>query len=428
MFVADIVNGGDTPTRPRWLLARMPTRRSASSWMLPGSDPNLSEVTIVNSSSARALPPPAGREKCGVDAAAVPLAVAQGHSCIFVSRTAALQDFSSYLWMGWCINAAPNVLHGHLAGDIQLSIKTAFPQASERTISPMASDFETFLQLEDLAVIQRYSVTAMVALLVWHYLTTLDKEIALFWKRKLTGACGLFFAARYLGLVTNVLDNNLWPSPASYTACAASIYIFYVTYILQYAAWAIFSSLRVHALREQWAWSIIVLILSLVPVGTNMDPGLGCNTFIPLSDHQYNGILIATRSCLALADAIVVAITWATTYRFRNTNAVLGTTTSLFSVMFRDAINLTDLPKISKVSNPLLGPTASVVTLYVSPLTALIVTQFLIDIHDAAATSTPNRPSHWSVGTLQFAGAEVLQGSSETPEDDNDVLGPGESA
>ena len=38
------------------------------------------------------------------------------------------------------------------------------------------------------------------ALLAYEYLITLDREIALFWKRKLTGASVLFLCTRYLAL------------------------------------------------------------------------------------------------------------------------------------------------------------------------------------------------------------------------------------
>ncbi|KAI0357301.1 hypothetical protein OH77DRAFT_152680 [Trametes cingulata] len=36
------------------------------------------------------------------------------------------------------------------------------------------------------------------AIFLWHYVTTLDKEVQLFWGRRVTGACVLFFANRYL--------------------------------------------------------------------------------------------------------------------------------------------------------------------------------------------------------------------------------------
>ncbi|KAI0631876.1 hypothetical protein C8Q77DRAFT_1020302, partial [Trametes polyzona] len=36
---------------------------------------------------------------------------------------------------------------------------------------------------------------------VWHYLTTLDKEVRFFWRRRFSGSTVLFLATRYSMLV-----------------------------------------------------------------------------------------------------------------------------------------------------------------------------------------------------------------------------------
>lgn len=60
------------------------------------------------------------------------------------------------------------------------------------------------------------------ALLIWHHLLTFDREVAFFWKRKFSGASGLFFANRYLILVYSIY-NLLWePLKASNVVSSTS--------------------------------------------------------------------------------------------------------------------------------------------------------------------------------------------------------------
>ncbi|KAH9850526.1 hypothetical protein C2E23DRAFT_734858, partial [Lenzites betulinus] len=49
------------------------------------------------------------------------------------------------------------------------------------------------------------------ALLVWHYLITLDKEVSLFWKRGLSGGNILFFANRYITIAVSIYYTLWWP-------------------------------------------------------------------------------------------------------------------------------------------------------------------------------------------------------------------------
>lgn len=46
----------------------------------------------------------------------------------------------------------------------------------------------------------------MIALLAYEYLLTLTREIALFWKRGLTGASVLFFLNRYIILALHIFN------------------------------------------------------------------------------------------------------------------------------------------------------------------------------------------------------------------------------
>lgn len=49
-------------------------------------------------------------------------------------------------------------------------------------------------------------ICAVTALLAYEYLLTLTREIALFWKRRLTGASVLFFLNRYIVLALHIFN------------------------------------------------------------------------------------------------------------------------------------------------------------------------------------------------------------------------------
>ncbi|KAI0365826.1 hypothetical protein BV20DRAFT_1056101 [Pilatotrama ljubarskyi] len=72
------------------------------------------------------------------------------------------------------------------------------PDAAPDT-SAVIKELSTYL-------ISDYCIVSAEALMIWHYLTTFDKEVKRFWKRKLSGASALFFANRYLALAVVVLN------------------------------------------------------------------------------------------------------------------------------------------------------------------------------------------------------------------------------
>lgn len=50
----------------------------------------------------------------------------------------------------------------------------------------------------------------VLALLLWHYVLTVEKEFAFFWRRRFSGVCALFLANRYLILVVIVNQSPWW--------------------------------------------------------------------------------------------------------------------------------------------------------------------------------------------------------------------------
>lgn len=63
-----------------------------------------------------------------------------------------------------------------------------------------------------LAVVARAALTEVndIVLLMWHYLLTIDKEVAFFWRRRFSGVCALFLANRYIILVVIIYQSPWW--------------------------------------------------------------------------------------------------------------------------------------------------------------------------------------------------------------------------
>ncbi|KAI0365133.1 hypothetical protein BV20DRAFT_973561 [Pilatotrama ljubarskyi] len=201
-----------------------------------------------------------------------------------------------------------------------------------------------------------YCGFATIALFVYDSVITVDKEVGLFWRRKLTGASLLFFLNRYIFLAGSLLELG-GLSPMSAATCSRYILAAKAIEFAQYLPWAAFSALRVFALscatrtvlvnRLRWPLAILVLLLSLVPLGINYysytlasginDPVFGCSGTMDIPAAMSTKVVIASRSCLIAADLLVLIVTWNTTYRASRMHraAQLGNA-SMSSTLLRD--------------------------------------------------------------------------------------------
>ncbi|EIW53108.1 uncharacterized protein TRAVEDRAFT_24421 [Trametes versicolor FP-101664 SS1] len=227
------------------------------------------------------------------------------------------------------------------------------------------------------SVAANYYTFATSGLLVWHYLLTLDKEVEFFWGRGYSGARVMFFANRYLSIIWAIYSvSPSWKKTTSSAAdfklacayrqyCAAKASAFLVLEFLQYAVWAdkftgriAFSGLRVYALRKQWAWGVLVSLLSIAPIFASAtsyadyDAVVKCDS---RSDQQvYRNAakytvssrvdtpsilaVIITRVTLFVADVIVIAITWMATTAQRAEDILMSIrrANTLSRVMFKN--------------------------------------------------------------------------------------------
>ncbi|KAI0765586.1 hypothetical protein BD413DRAFT_482185, partial [Trametes elegans] len=140
-------------------------------------------------------------------------------------------------------------------------------------------------------------------LLGYQWLTTLDKEVLLFWKRRFTGASALFFFIRYSALISYGILSFITYAPLSDSvpicSCAMLVRAQATLVMFQYLPWAAFAALRVLALSGmRWTLAAVVLVLSLgAPVvnfmqwGYNLTginvPFVGCSSSVSASAQTH---------------------------------------------------------------------------------------------------------------------------------------------
>ncbi|KAI0722607.1 hypothetical protein C8Q76DRAFT_366594 [Earliella scabrosa] len=163
----------------------------------------------------------------------------------------------------------------------------------------------------------------------------------------------------------------------SRSSCEMFSYINSSLYHSQYIPWAVFSAMRAYALSSRtWPLAVGVFLLSLGPVVVNF---VGTGYAVYESDGAACGLL---------------AITWKTTFKDSRENMrVLGQRTSLSAILFRDGViyfvtlaimNILHLSfsLLSIVNWSFHAATSSLAT-FSDPLTAILVSRFLIDLQEA---------------------------------------------
>ncbi|KAI0701663.1 hypothetical protein C8Q76DRAFT_802626 [Earliella scabrosa] len=158
-----------------------------------------------------------------------------------------------------------------------------------------------------------YNLTFLgaVSILVWEYIITFDREVALVWSRKPNGASLLFFLNRYIMLVQFGVQLPLLFTISDKVSLSASTFcvsgrsflpihndnrgmvlrrschrgiqpdvpasclvlnrVLAVFSIAPYFVWAAFSTLRAYAMSNRsWPIAIVIFILSIIPTGYNI--------------------------------------------------------------------------------------------------------------------------------------------------------------
>ncbi|KAH9889050.1 hypothetical protein C8Q73DRAFT_668207 [Cubamyces lactineus] len=282
---------------------------------------------------------------------------------------------------------------------------------------------------------------AVLAFLSYEYLITFDREVSLFWRRKLTGASVLFSTNRYLPLLVNILNLTI-SARMSDTSCNDYVKALQTIEILQYMPWAAFSALRTFALsRGSWVLAMLVFLLSAVPIGVNFsqyrwlvvynDPMLGCGKSSTVTLETAKRLTIASRTCLMAADIIVLIVTWMSTLTtMRLTDIALKGKPSFARMLVRDGtiyfsvllvLNTLHLTfTMLSITSDALSP-VSYFTTFTEPITAVLVSRFLLNLQEVNQYNHRSAPASLTQSiTLDFASRVVGSlGSSLEPSDDS---------
>ncbi|KAL1941683.1 hypothetical protein VTO73DRAFT_7122 [Trametes versicolor] len=300
----------------------------------------------------------------------------------------------------------------------------------------MSSFGETPAELvSDFASTYTYNLTFLgaVAWLVWEYVITFDREVALVWSRKVNSASMLFLLNRYIMLVQFAVQ-----LPLSFTIsdewadtpdeCRVLNRVLAVFSIAPYFVWAAFSALRAYAMSNRtWPIAILVFLLSITTacyniynfvkiVPINLPAPIFCiptfpgitPTFIDqyvrpslYDSSPYNANrkfstavrTTATRICLIIADALVIGVTWWRTWRFRVTAAQANVRTTFLQLLLRDGTIYFVILLILNILQIIVRITAQAnfITTFEEPLTAILISRFLMNLRevDFAARDEP---------------------------------------
>ncbi|KAL1937310.1 hypothetical protein VTO73DRAFT_13874 [Trametes versicolor] len=244
--------------------------------------------------------------------------------------------------------------------------------------STVSAEVAAFIEEQAAFAVDDHCSTAIAIVMMWHYLLTLDKEVAYFWKRKPTGACALFFANRYLTLIVVIYNTPWWD--------LSNTYIPLVSIAL-----------------EMGSMLIDVLLVDII-----------------------------SRVPLMIADSIVIVVTRFVTrfHRRKTPPRVFGTRRTITSVLYKyggihfllitiyNALRLLESLLLLTLDNTATDRAHKITGFVGPPLAGILMSYFLIALQEAL----PGEPAEGydsgsasSVGTLCFVRADVDSWAAPEP-------------
>ncbi|EMD31618.1 hypothetical protein CERSUDRAFT_119661 [Gelatoporia subvermispora B] len=265
-------------------------------------------------------------------------------------------------------------------------------------------------------VIANYCIVASAVLVLYDHICTLPQELQLIWGRKLTSTMMLFHANRLLILVyaiLNIVQASFRPGAA--VSCTMLWYTLYALDLCLFALWAAFSGIRVYALSGgSRLLSLAVILLSLVPVGTNAYGGffgnswqtatfpvlgLQCLDSKNISETTTTRLAISTRVPVIIADIMVLILTWWKTWATVRMVREHNVKTPLMTLLLRDGtLYFIGLLSINLLN--IVGRTTNVFVYaggFSTQLSAIIITHFLLNLRQLAHGSPDDTSRQSSV-------------------------------
>ncbi|RPD72646.1 hypothetical protein L226DRAFT_614790 [Lentinus tigrinus ALCF2SS1-7] len=291
----------------------------------------------------------------------------------------------------------------------------------------LPTDIAQIIALYDSMLGDNYLGWVPIALLIYDFVLTFDREVELFWKRKLTSASVLFILTRYIAIV-RVLLSIMGYLSIQWTdaSCNRLVKTAAITEYMQSIPWAAFSALRGFALTKNRGIAAVIFTLSVAPVGVILAqfvlgisgaawPVAGCLATYTNTPRELIMFPIVSRGGQTIADFILVVATWRTlgtaairpsmTKRSRGSIAAIMLWNGLLYFIVLFALNVIHLALwlTSVFGNPV-----SFMTEFTDPLTTILITRFLLDLQEAEQRDMKldsDNPLHFprSYGALSFA-------------------------
>ncbi|KAI0074321.1 hypothetical protein K474DRAFT_1601716 [Panus rudis PR-1116 ss-1] len=210
--------------------------------------------------------------------------------------------------------------------------------------------------------VENYCILASSVLLFFDCIVTLPLEVETIWGRKLSGATFVYFFTRYgavaerITLVTSLFlqtTSDTVCAPVHLTICRLCAVVLRMDDVLTnltFVAVGAFMSLRLYGIYGGW-WPPVILMASIwiaritLSIYRQTDysplafggPLFGCGGLFNHSKRLYY-LDIATNVLVLLADAVLLVLTWAKTWRIRWQSSRLGVSTPVTTLLLRDVL------------------------------------------------------------------------------------------
>jgi len=247
-----------------------------------------------------------------------------------------------------------------------------------------------------------YCSLASSVVVIYDSFLCADQEYRLIWRRKFTATSIIYILNRGAYLWCSVSSLIVLFGPQTEVICQVTHHFEYAFSLLYFLVLASFSSLRVWAIWGRgWLPALVVFGLLLVPLTTNLYTDIllkfdniipysvplgGCVWDANISDSMFSGLAITTRSCVIVADAIVLLVTWIKTYDVRRTALQAGLKPKLGNLLLRDGtlyFGACLILNVLQLSFDYIGtPTNSdnPIALFNPAITAITVSRFILNL------------------------------------------------
>ncbi|KAI0704458.1 hypothetical protein C8T65DRAFT_653590 [Cerioporus squamosus] len=243
-----------------------------------------------------------------------------------------------------------------------------------------------------------YGMFIPIAFVAWDYIVTLDREVDLFWLRRRTTGSILFFANRYFHPDVQLPCKNTGLSEAGYTPdCKFLRDIAGLSYF-PFVPWAVFSGIRAYALSKRLLVSTLICLLSLIPPVVHFCLYFRGNAGVFLPIHECSDsmstaialvVLTVSRAAMVLADFLLIVVTVSSLRRCPVRERLAGVKHMTFSsiLLWNGTIllvlNALDLRLSLAAIFDKHDRDNTSLTVFASPITAILVSHFLLDLQEA---------------------------------------------